>query len=71
MMQEHDYAGSLLATLRDATAGYRVPDDGCASYQSLYKRLARLEADTHMHVHVENNVLFPTALAIEEQPARE
>lgn len=37
----------------------------CASYRSLYERLAHLEADTHRHVHLENNVLFPAVTAEE------
>jgi regulator of cell morphogenesis and NO signaling len=63
MLAEHDRVGELLAELRRATDGYAVPGDGCASYRSLYDRLAALEADTHLHVHKENNVLFPAVLA--------
>lgn len=59
---EHEALGVLLAELRDATGGYEPPADGCASYRSLYERLAALEADTHVHIHLENNVLFPAAL---------
>ena len=59
MMLEHDRAGELLEELRVATDGYTVPLDGCTSYRLLYERLAHLEADTHRHVHLENNVLFP------------
>lgn len=59
MMLEHDRAGELLQSLRGTTEGYTVPSDGCASYESLYDRLAHLESDTHRHVHLENNVLFP------------
>lgn len=59
MMSEHDQAGELLEELRSVTSGYTAPADGCASYQSLYARLEHLEADTHRHVHLENNVLFP------------
>jgi regulator of cell morphogenesis and NO signaling len=67
MSLEHDHAGELLAELRAATDGYLVPDDGCASYRSLYERLERLEADTHRHIHLENNVLFPAAIAVEDR----
>ena len=66
MSMEHDSAGELLAALRDVTGGYRVPDDGCASYRSLYERLEALEGDTHRHIHLENNVLFPAAVALED-----
>lgn len=65
MSLEHDSAGELLAELRATTRGYLVPDDGCPSYRSLFGRLAHLEADTHRHIHLENNVLFPAAVAIE------
>ncbi len=59
LMSEHDAVGALLARLRDVTDGYSIPADGCASYAACYKGLAELEADTHLHVHKENNVLIP------------
>lgn len=62
MLVEHDRAGELLARLRSLTDGYTTPADGCASYRALYEGLAELEADTHLHVHKENNVLFPAVL---------
>jgi regulator of cell morphogenesis and NO signaling len=65
MMSEHDTAGELLVRLRISANGYQVPDDGCASYRALYSGLAELEADTHLHVHTENNVLFPAVLETE------
>ena len=65
LMFEHDRVGELLEELRSATGGYVAPADGCASYQSLYARLEHLEADTHRHVHLENNVLFPAVTSDE------
>ena len=62
MLREHDAVGSLLADLRRVTDGYSSPSDGCVSYRLLYEGLAELEADTHLHVHKENNVLFPMVL---------
>jgi regulator of cell morphogenesis and NO signaling len=69
MATEHDRAGELLTALRSATGNYAVPDDACASYRSLYERLAAAETDTHRHIHLENNVLFPTAIAVEATAA--
>lgn len=69
MLAEHDTAGELLARLRALTGGYALPDDGCASYHALYAGLAELEADTHLHVHKENNLLFPAVLAAEARLA--
>ncbi|WP_116995829.1 iron-sulfur cluster repair di-iron protein [Desertimonas flava] len=63
---EHETVGALLDDLRRVTSGYAVPGDGCASYAACYRALADLEADTHLHVHKENNVLFP---AVRTEPA--
>ena len=68
MELEHDRAGELLARLRVLTSDYEVPSDACASYRALYTGLAELEADTHLHIHKENNVLFPAV--IEEERRR-
>ena len=62
---EHHRAGELLTRLRAATDGYVVPEDACASYRSLYHRLAELEHDTHLHVFEENHLLFPEAAELE------
>lgn len=61
MMMEHDTAGDLLRELRALTSDYKVPADGCVSYQTLYRALEGLEADLHQHIHLENNILFPRA----------
>lgn len=66
MLLEHDRAGELLAEMRDITNEFQSPEDGCASYHALYGGLAEIEADTHLHVHKENNVLFPAVLALED-----
>jgi regulator of cell morphogenesis and NO signaling len=65
MMTEHDRAGGLLGRLRDLTQGYAPPADGCASYQACYRGLSELEADTHLHIHKENNLLFPMVVRME------
>ena len=65
MLGEHDAVGALLADLRKLTSGYQPPADGCASYVACFAGLAELEADTHLHIHKENNVLFPLVLRME------
>jgi regulator of cell morphogenesis and NO signaling len=67
MMMEHDRVGDLLASLRRVTSDYTVPHDACFSYRELYRRLAELETLTHEHIHVENNIYFPRAVALEER----
>ncbi len=65
MMQEHDGAGEALRALRSVTVNYTVPEDACISYRTLFQALQDFEADLHQHIHLENNVLFPRAIAME------
>jgi regulator of cell morphogenesis and NO signaling len=64
MEDEHDHAGALLAELREMTGGYEVPDWGCGTFRALYHGLSELEAAMHVHIHLENNLLFPRALKL-------
>jgi regulator of cell morphogenesis and NO signaling len=66
MEHEHDSAGNALRAMRGASCGYTTPGDACISYQTLYKALADFEADLHQHIHLENNILFPRAIAMEK-----
>lgn len=66
MMQEHDGAGKALRQIRQASHNFSAPQDACISYQTLYQALAGLEADLHQHIHLENNILFPRAVEMEE-----
>ncbi|HJS24457.1 MAG TPA: iron-sulfur cluster repair di-iron protein [Pyrinomonadaceae bacterium] len=65
MMTEHDTAGQILRELRALTSDYKVPPDACISYQTLYQALENFEKDLHQHIHLENNILFPKALDLE------
>jgi regulator of cell morphogenesis and NO signaling len=67
MMLEHDRVGDLLARLRTVTSDYTPPASACFSYRELYRRLEELELRTHEHIHLENNIYFPRAIAFEEQ----
>jgi regulator of cell morphogenesis and NO signaling len=67
MMQEHDSAGANVQAIRAASSDYTVPADGCTSFRVLYEALAAFEADLHQHIHLENNILFPRAIEMEER----
>ena len=69
MLSEHDAVGALLARIHRLTDGYTPPGDGCASYVACFSAMAELEADTHLHIHKENNVLFPLVLRLEAERA--
>ena len=66
MMLEHDHAGTVLRDIRDTTHNFETPVDACTSFQALYKALEAFEADLHQHIHLENNILFPRTIALEE-----
>ena len=65
MMEEHEDTGELLEQVRKLTNDYQPPNTACMSYQALFHGLADLEKDLHQHIHLENNILFPRALAFE------
>ncbi len=64
---EHETVGRDLEAIRELTANYALPEDACASYSLLFRMLAEFEEDLHLHVHLENNILFPRTLELEEQ----
>jgi regulator of cell morphogenesis and NO signaling len=66
MRTEHDVAGVLLAKMRSLSNDYTPPEDACVSYQTLYQALDAFEKDLHEHIHLENNLLFPKAVAMED-----
>lgn len=67
MMKEHDAAGDILKTMRQLSGDFALPEDACFSYRTLYTALKELEGDLHQHIHLENNILFPQAIAIEQK----
>jgi regulator of cell morphogenesis and NO signaling len=69
MEQEHELVGKTLEEIRLLTNQYKLPEDSCASYSLLYRLLEEFEDDLHTHVHLENNILFPKALALEKMMA--
>lgn len=66
MEAEHDTAGGGLEDMNRLTDGYSPPDWACNTYRALLDGLHELELDLHQHIHKENNILFPRALAVEE-----
>ena len=67
MEHEHDSAGDALRAMHSASNGYVAPDGACTSYKALYRALAEFEADLHQHIHLENNILFPRAVKMENR----
>jgi regulator of cell morphogenesis and NO signaling len=70
MIMEHEASGQALEKMRETTQNYAVPSDGCPSYRALYQALPAFAADLHQHIHLENNILFPRAIELEERLSR-
>jgi regulator of cell morphogenesis and NO signaling len=65
MMHEHDIEGARFRTISELTNNYTVPEDGCTTYKVTLQMLEAFENDLHKHIHLENNILFPKALSLE------
>ncbi len=62
MEHEHVQADAALAAMRQVTGDYQLPPDACPTFQGLFYGLEQLERDMHVHIHLENNILFPRAI---------
>jgi regulator of cell morphogenesis and NO signaling len=67
MEAEHEEAGSALAAIREITRNFELPEYACVTYRALMHGLEELEKDLHLHIHLENNILFPRTLQLEAQ----
>ena len=65
MVADHENAGAILAKIRARSNGFEPPEGACPTYKVLYQALMEFERDLHWHVHLENNILFPRAIAAE------
>jgi regulator of cell morphogenesis and NO signaling len=67
MEAEHESAGQALAQIREITRNFEIPDYACVTYRALMSGLDEFERDMHMHIHLENNILFPRAEQLERK----
>lgn len=63
LIHEHDDHGQNLTRIRQITHDFSLPPNACASWRELYRALAELEGELMDHIHLENSILFPRALA--------
>ena len=64
MSGEHEFAGGAIDFINELTGNYAVPEDACNTYLVTMKLLNQFEDDLHIHVHLENNILYPKALLL-------
>lgn len=70
MLVEHDSAGEDLRRIRKLTSDFTPPTGACATYQVLFDSLQEFEGDLHLHIHKENNVLFPRVVELEKEKSK-
>jgi len=67
MMEEHDNEGARFREIDALTNNYTPPADACNTYKVTFAMLEEFEKDLHLHIHLENNILFPEAIKLEQQ----
>lgn len=67
MEKEHEAAGDDLRFFRNLSNNYSLPLDACNSYAYLFEKMKEFESDLFLHIHLENNILFPGAIRLEEE----
>lgn len=67
MEMEHEFVGKHYEEIKNLTMNYSLPADACMSYSMLYRLLQEFENDLNIHIHLENNILFPKALELENE----
>ncbi len=64
MGSEHEFVGGAMDKINELTNNYAIPDDACNTYKVSLKLLEQFEDDLHIHIHLENNILYPKSLDI-------
>lgn len=67
MIYEHESAGNNIEKIKKLTMNFTIPADACASYSLLYRYLKDYYDDLHQHIHLENNILFPRAIKLQDE----
>ena len=67
MEQEHSAEGERLRDIDQLSNNYTPPVDACNTFRVTYSLLKEFENDLHLHIHLENNILFPKSIQMEEE----
>ena len=66
MKHEHEVEGDRFRKIVILTDNYTPPADACNTYKVTFAMLQEFEQDLHTHIHIENNIMFPRAIALEK-----
>jgi regulator of cell morphogenesis and NO signaling len=65
MEEEHEHAGDIFKKINALSNNYTPPEEACNTFKALYAKLQEFEEDLHLHIHLENNILHPKAIILE------
>ncbi|KGL63538.1 iron-sulfur cluster repair di-iron protein [Polaribacter sp. Hel1_85] len=67
MEDEHENAGDIMKEIKKLSNNFTPPEGACNTFKALYAKLEEFEQDLHQHIHLENNILFPKAILLEQK----
>lgn len=67
MEDEHFAEGDRFRDIERLSSNYTPPEDACNTYRVTFAMLKEFEEDLHLHIHLENNILFPKSILMEEE----
>ncbi|MGA7721158.1 MAG: iron-sulfur cluster repair di-iron protein [Ignavibacteriaceae bacterium] len=67
MEAEHIIAGDSMSQIRKLTNNFNPPEEVCTTFKTYFNELKEFEEDLHQHVHLENYLLFPRAIELQEK----
>ncbi len=67
MQNEHENAGDIFKHIAKLSNNYTPPEEACNTFRALYAKLDEFEQDLHLHIHLENNILFPKTIQLEQK----
>lgn len=66
MEEEHEEEGDRFKKIAALSNNYTPPQDACNTYMVAFQKLKEFEEDLHLHIHLENNILFPKSKELEK-----
>ncbi|MCB0835661.1 MAG: iron-sulfur cluster repair di-iron protein [Bacteroidetes bacterium] len=67
MLHEHDTEGERFRQIAALTNEYSPPAGACTTYRVTFSMLKEFEEDLHLHIHLENNIVFPKVAELEKE----
>lgn len=65
LIREHEEAGDEIETLKILTNNFTPPQNACTTFKVTFQELEEFYKDLKIHIHLENNILFPKAIEME------